>query len=205
MVTHTEINNRFFKRFAPIYDLLVFPIRSFRKRVAEASGATGQLSILDVACGTGEQSIAFADAGATVTGIDLSPDMMKKAEAKVGNRTITFSVQDATHLPYPDQHFGITSISFALHDMPQEMGLTVLKEMKRVTKNGGTICIADYALPSTLFSHLFHGALGFFESRYYPFFIKKGISWYCNKAGINETLKENHMLGSLEIVVGRNV
>ena len=87
---HTTINNAFFRRYEPIYDLLVLPLVRIRRRVVVLSGVSPAMNVLDVACGTGEQSIAFAHAGASVTGVDLSPDMLGKAKRKGQGMPITF-------------------------------------------------------------------------------------------------------------------
>ena len=159
------------------------------------------MNVLDVACGTGEQSIAFAHAGASVTGVDLSPDMLGKAKRKGQGMPITFLQADATVLPFTDASFDITTISFALHDMPQEMGLAVLREMKRVTKPQGLVIIADYRPPSRVLARLIHAVLGRFESRYYHSFITKGIAWYASQLALSAVRREVRVGGVAEIVV----
>ncbi len=71
---------------APIYDSLVFFIGGLRKRVADKIDIKNP-KIVDFACGTGSQSIAFAKKGYSVIGIDLSPDMLKIARKKIKPNT----------------------------------------------------------------------------------------------------------------------
>ena len=54
-------------------------------------------SVLDVACGTGAVTIALAKMGYEVVGVDVSPEMIEQARAKVCSRelAIEFHVQDA--------------------------------------------------------------------------------------------------------------
>ena len=48
-------------------------------------------NLLDLACGTGELSVRFAKEGFSVTGVDLSADMLAVAQAKAAGRRIANS------------------------------------------------------------------------------------------------------------------
>jgi ubiquinone/menaquinone biosynthesis C-methylase UbiE len=200
---HTAINNAFFRRYAPIYDLLVFLLKRMRRRVVVLSGVSSGMKVLDVACGTGEQSLAFARNGAHVTVVDLSPDMLMRAKRKAHGLPVTFLEADATTLPFPDASFDITTISFALHDMPEDMGLAVLREMRRLTKPEGLVIIADYRPPRGILARLIHAVLGTAESRYYHHFITKGIAWYADQLSFAVTRREVRLGGAMEIVTCR--
>lgn len=69
----------------------------------------GGLHVLDVGTGTGRAAIGMARAGATVTGVDASAEMLdvareRAAAAGVDART-SFDVGDAHALPFPPEHF----------------------------------------------------------------------------------------------------
>lgn len=85
--------------FATAYDTITWPLRGLRSRVASLAGVTARTSALDVATGTGAQARAFAEAGAGVVAIDLSPRMLAIAKRKHGDRDIEFVEGDATALP----------------------------------------------------------------------------------------------------------
>lgn len=51
-------------------------------------------TVLDVGCGFGATSVAFAERGATVHGVDLSPPMVERARQRVDRATATFAVAD---------------------------------------------------------------------------------------------------------------
>lgn len=55
-------------------------------------------NILDLGCGTGQLANSIAAFGASVTGIDNSPEMIEKAKATYPN--IQFEVQDATSFQF---------------------------------------------------------------------------------------------------------
>ena len=67
--------------------------------------------LLDLACGTGELSVRFAKAGFTVTGVDLSSDMLAVAQAKADNEgvRVPFYEQNMIELEMP-KHFDIVGI-----------------------------------------------------------------------------------------------
>lgn len=64
-------------------------------------------TILDVGTGTGRAALAFARAGAVVTGIDASEQMLAVARRTAEERTLaaTFQIGDAHAIPFADQHF----------------------------------------------------------------------------------------------------
>ncbi len=61
-----------------------------------------QSSILDIGCGTGRHSIELSKRGYTVTGIDLSESLLKRAQDKASkhNLQISFKKYDARELPF---------------------------------------------------------------------------------------------------------
>lgn len=103
-----------------------------------------KIKILDVCTGTGDIAIYFAKLlpCADIVGVDFSPEMLKIASIKAQNyKNINFMEGDALNLPFDDGEFDIAFISFGLRNLTDlEQGL---KEMKRVTKQGGVISSLD--------------------------------------------------------------
>lgn len=186
---------------APFYDLIEFLVGSLRNKVAEKI-KTRDARILDVACGTGNQSIALARKGFSVIGIDLSPDMLYYAKKKVrSNHKIKFICGDATKIPYKNSTFDVSTISFGLHDMPESIGLAILKEMIRTTKNDGQIIIVDYHQPANRFIRwLGYRIAKLWESRYYDHFMRVGLSPYLHKVKLKSRQKETYLLGNIQTV-----
>jgi ubiquinone/menaquinone biosynthesis C-methylase UbiE len=60
------------------------------------------MRVLDVACGTGNQSIPAARTGAQVTGLDIAPNLLEQARerARAENLEVDFVEGDAEALPY---------------------------------------------------------------------------------------------------------
>jgi demethylmenaquinone methyltransferase/2-methoxy-6-polyprenyl-1,4-benzoquinol methylase len=125
--------------------------RRWRKcAVREFSILNSQFSILDVACGTGDMAISLAEQGCTVTGIDLSEEMLTIARQKTASATshlspFTFHLANAEALPFPDATFDAVTCAFGVRNFVHlEKGLS---EMLRVLKPGGRMVILELATP----------------------------------------------------------
>lgn len=192
-----------FRKLAPYYDLICLPISGLREQVANILPSTTPLRVLDVATGTGAQAIAFAKRGHDVTGIDLSAAMIRIAQSKRKVENLNFEVGDATSLPYPNDSFDVSCISFALHDMLLPIRQKVLAEMLRVTKTQGSIIIVDYGLPrNRLGSFLIYRLVRLYEGPYYSEFIKSELPNLLQETGI--ALLEDYpvLFGAARIIRG---
>lgn len=193
----------FFKKFAGIYDIVASPLVTVRKKIIEMAGAGEGAAILDVATGTGKQAFAFARNGYRVTGIDLSGDMLKIARRNNKYANLDLKELDAAHLPFEDGKFDVSCVSFALHDMPSEIRKKVVGEMARVTRPGGVIVVADYALPKNgLVRYFAYRFIKSFESKYYPEFIRNNLDALLEKAGISIEAERRVLLGAGRIIRG---
>ncbi|RKY41252.1 MAG: hypothetical protein DRP85_06870, partial [Candidatus Makaraimicrobium thalassicum] len=176
---------KFFGRWAPVYDITSVFLAGVRDRVVEFTAAEAGSKMLDVCTGTGKQAFAFAEKGFDVTGIDLSKDMLKVAAAKNRYENAGFKTADAADMPFEDEHFDVSCVSFGLHDMPPAAREKVLKETARVTRPGGAVTIVDYALPrNRLRRCLIYRFIRLYESKYYPGFISSDIRALLRGSGI---------------------
>src|SRR5215831_11508306 len=73
----------------------------------ERLGLEPGMQVLDVACGTGNQSIPAARTGAVVTGLDIAPNLLAQARERAQRErlSINFMEGDAEQLPYSDGQF----------------------------------------------------------------------------------------------------
>src|SRR3990170_8789706 len=117
-----------FRILAPFYDIGTMPISGVRDKTVDFTNAGSGSKILDVATGTGKQAFAFAKKGYDVTGIDLSEDMLKEAIGKKKCENAKFEIADATRLPFEENSFDVSCVSFALHDMILSIREKALKE-----------------------------------------------------------------------------
>lgn len=119
----------------------------WRIATTRAVGPAAGERILDLAAGTGTSSAALARNGAQVVAADFSPGMIAVGREKYADRSdIQFVEADATDLPFADEEFDATTISFGLRNVvrPKE----ALAEMLRVTKPGGRIVICEFSTPT---------------------------------------------------------
>lgn len=88
--------------------------------------------ILDIACGTGNYTVALANLGLKLTGVDISEEMVKKAEQK--SIQITWHQGNVTKLPYRNESFDGATCILAIHHFDDL--LTSFKEVHRVINKG---------------------------------------------------------------------
>ena len=180
-----------FKNWASFYDLFTMPISKIRDKVVDMAEAEKRARVLDVCTGTGKQAFAFAKRGHDVVGIDLSPDMLKVAESKNKYENVRFEAADATKLPFEDDSFDVSCISFALHDMPHGIRHKVLDEMRRVSRR---VVIVDYNVSQNKLQRSFYVFLtSLYESKYYRDFAKRDLKQLLRQHDLT-TVKEAYAL-----------
>jgi demethylmenaquinone methyltransferase/2-methoxy-6-polyprenyl-1,4-benzoquinol methylase len=105
---------------------------------------THEPRILDVACGTGDLSIAlFKNIGARVTGVDFCRPMLERAARK--QPRIAFVEGDALQLPFDNDVFDAVTIAFGLRNLSSiAQGLS---ELRRVLKPNGWTAILEFSKP----------------------------------------------------------
>ena len=100
--------------------------------------------VLDAACGTGNLSLPAATAGASVTGIDLVGELIAQAasNAEIAGLSAEFEIGDVEALPYSDATFDVVMTMFGAMFAPRPE--VTASELKRVTKPGGRIAMANW-------------------------------------------------------------
>ncbi len=192
-----------FKALAPFYDIMASPLFRARDTVVDFTNASSGSKVLDAATGTGGQALAFARRGYDTVGVDISDAMLKVARKKNRYPNATFEIADATHLRFGDSSFDVSTISFALHDMPVTIREKVLQEMVRVTKPEGMIVIVDYALPKNkLGRFLVHRLVSLYEGEYYRAFIRSDLEALLKRTGIDVKQMLPIVLGAGRILKG---
>ena len=93
-------------------------------------------TILDIGCGTGLASEPLAKAGAKITGVDASDEMLEYARARMPAQT--WRTGDATKLEFADGSFDGAICAQAFHWFDRA---SAMREMIRVVKPGGVVAI----------------------------------------------------------------
>ncbi|MFD1018489.1 demethylmenaquinone methyltransferase [Thalassobacillus hwangdonensis] len=107
---------------------------------------------LDVCCGTGDWTVALADAvgkQGKVIGLDFSENMLSVAiKKKLATKKFQMEFQhgNAMALPFEDDQFDFVTIGFGLRNVPDYK--QVLKEMARVVKPGGKVVCLETSQPT---------------------------------------------------------
>jgi SAM-dependent methyltransferase len=95
--------------------------------------------VLDLACGTGALASAAAAPSAKLVAVDLSVDMLRRAEAGLGRHGVRLAVaaMNAQLLGFVDRVFSRVLCGSALDSFPDPA--RALAEMHRVLRPGGTL------------------------------------------------------------------
>lgn len=138
-----------FDGVAPKYDLMNSLLslgqdRGWRKATVKAAEPRAGQRILDMAAGTGASSVPYAEAGLDVVAADLSEGML--AEGRRRHPGIDFVRADVTKLPFEDDEFDTVTMSFGLRNVAEYP--TALRELRRVTKPGGTLVVCEFSTPT---------------------------------------------------------
>ena len=143
-----------FDQIAKRYDLLNRLIslgldQSWRKKLVASLADEGEL--LDVATGTADVALALTKAypKVNVTGLDPSVNMLDVGRTKVArrqlNERITLDVGTALDMPYASNRFSGSCVAFGVRNFPDR--LQGMKEMNRVTIQGGSVSVLELSEP----------------------------------------------------------
>jgi SAM-dependent methyltransferase len=106
--------------------------------VAQLLAAAPAGRALDAACGTGRHARTLIDLGHTVSGIDLTPEMLERARVNVPEAS--FTVGDLRELPFADASFDLVVCGLALAHLPSLGG--AVGELGRVLASGGRLIVS---------------------------------------------------------------
>lgn len=93
-------------------------------------------SILDIPCGTGRITELAAKERLTVSGADISEEMIKVAQKRLsGFENVTYQITDIKNMAYPDNYFDCVICIRLFHHLDFNDRVAILKELTRVTKS----------------------------------------------------------------------
>ena len=135
-----------YKLWAPVYDQTFgIMVRAGRMRAVKHINNSKTSRVLEVGVGTG-LSLPHYRSDLEVTGIDLSPEMLEKAEDRVQNKNLThvddLLVMDASKLDFPDNSFDTVVAMFVMTVVPDPEA--VMKELQRVCAPGGEVLLVNH-------------------------------------------------------------
>ncbi|MGH6726384.1 MAG: class I SAM-dependent methyltransferase [Pseudolabrys sp.] len=141
----TQVMEKAYARWAPVYDMLCGPVFINGRRAAARAAREVGGRILEIGVGTG---LSFDDYDGTteITGIDLSEPMIARARSRLRRgrhpHVKELKVMDAHDLGFPDASFDCVVGQFVitLVEDPER----VLSECTRVLKPGGQIVLVNH-------------------------------------------------------------
>ena len=134
------------KRYDIVNDLLSLgQTKRWRKQVQNIINPQPGMAILDIAAGPGSSSEPLFKAGADVTSLDFSEGML--AQGRKARPYLKFVKGDALNLPFVENTFDVTTISFGLRNTNDYQ--RALREALRVTKPGGRMVIVEFSTPTS--------------------------------------------------------
>jgi phosphatidylethanolamine/phosphatidyl-N-methylethanolamine N-methyltransferase len=152
-----------YRRWAPVYDLTFGLVAEAGRKHAVRIINRRKGRVLEVGVGTGLSLPCYGE-HLTITGIDLSPEMLSKAKDKVerkklGNVT-SLHEMDAGALAFPDESFDTVVAMYVMTVVPEPD--RVMRELERVCAAGGEVILVNH------FSQE-EGFRGWLESKLAPF------------------------------------
>lgn len=136
------------------YAVLGVTLQIVGETLAEAADICAGESVIDIAAGNGNATLAAARRFAEVTAIDYVPQLLAKGAARAAAEglNVKFEVADAEALPYPDACFDVALSTFGSMFVPDHR--RAASEMLRVVASGGRIGLASWT-PEGFIGRLF--------------------------------------------------
>ncbi|MDH7487588.1 MAG: ubiquinone/menaquinone biosynthesis methyltransferase [Anaerolineae bacterium] len=226
---HSAFIRRLFGSIATRYDLLNRLIsfgqdQAWRRYAVAQCRLSPRGRLLDVATGTGDMALQALRhyPRATVVGIDLTPDMLQRAQEKAtaaGREPFALLRGDALELPFADGCFDAVVSGFMMRNVADVAG--ALAEQRRVVRPGGRVVCLEITPPQRwplrwFFWLYFYGLVpllgGLLSGRpaayaYLPrsvarFFTADELQAVMEAAGLQEVSYRLLALGSVAVHVG---
>lgn len=134
-----------YRRWAPIYDHTFGKVAAEGRKHAVEIINTRSGRVLEVGVGTG-LSLPMYGRQLEIVGVDLSPEMLEKARARVANEALDnvtgLHEMDAGHLTFPDNAFDTVVAMYVMTVVPEPE--RVMRELARVCKSGGEVILVNH-------------------------------------------------------------
>lgn len=108
--------------------------------IARAAAIGADDDVLELGCGTGLFSEAFARTGCRLTAVDVAPALLDIATARPRVADVTFRIEDAESLSFDGESFDAVIGSSVLHHLDLDAALA---QIHRVLRPGGRLAFAE--------------------------------------------------------------
>jgi ubiquinone/menaquinone biosynthesis C-methylase UbiE len=145
----TEKTRRTYDRASRFYDIeegLMDRLAAGKWRAALWNMVPPDAKVLEIGVGTG-RNFKYYRPDLAITGIDISPKMLAKAERKAAKDDVRVDLRlmDAQALEFPDQSFDVAISTFVFCSVPDPV--LGLEEARRVIRPGGRLLLLEHVLP----------------------------------------------------------
>ncbi len=134
-----------YRRWAPIYDFTFGLVAEAGRKHAVRIINRRRGRVLEVGVGTGLSLPCYGN-HLTITGIDLSPEMLAKATHKVERKrlgnVVALHEMDAGALAFPDESFDTVVAMYVMTVVPEPE--RVMRELERVCAAGGEVILVNH-------------------------------------------------------------
>lgn len=174
----------------------------FHKLPLQGLKIASDTKVLDLCCGSGQATRFLVQYSQDVTGLDISPVSLQRAQQNVPHAKYVEGL--AEEMPFPDAQFDLVHTSVAMHEMTPTQLQHIFKEVYRVLKPEGIFALVDFHKPTNL---LFWPGLTVFL-----WLFETETSWQLLETNLVELLKDvgfrmyEHQLhagGSLQVIQAR--
>ena len=150
MIDKREVQ-AFFDRLAPEWDAGLVRNEAVIAKILDNAGVRPGCTVLDVACGTGVLFPDYLARGASVTGIDISPEMARIAAAKfTGEPRVQVLCGDVEETVFPET-FDVVMVYNAFPHFPDPARL--MARLASLVRPGGRLSVAHGMSRAAIDSH----------------------------------------------------
>lgn len=184
-----ELFNKISKTYDFLNTILSFGLHHhWRKSPLKWLEKDKQMIYLDLASGTGDQLFSILDNMPNVEkayAVDPADKMLEIAKKKLikkpYQKIVNFLVAGADQLPFEDNFFDLTTITFGLRNLPDTS--KGIKELYRVTKNSGQVHIIEFGKPKGIIKPFYKLYMNFVLPLIGKFFSKHTFAYdYLNNS-----------------------
>jgi ubiquinone/menaquinone biosynthesis C-methylase UbiE len=115
---------------------------ALRELVASRLHGVRDPHMLDVGCGVGELHPFIRGMFARICGVDVSAASV--AQARIRNPEVQYEAYGGETLPYDSAAFDLSMAICVLHHVPSPRWGGFLREMRRVVRPGGLVCLIEH-------------------------------------------------------------